>query len=615
MLRLLVPAALLLLAACDGMSAEKPDEGDTGSGDTDSGEPDSGDTDSGGADSGDSDPDSGETDSGDSDPGPDTGPIVLSSDDAVATGDCGEVETICASGGCTLAADLRTVTLAGTVPVAGEGWALRLTDTRVSIGTGNPLDGSSWARTTPFGSQALPADGAYGARIVAGTYDVSLDYDADGSSVERHFPVARDVAFDAGGTYDATLDLHGVSGAITLDGAAVTDPGWLRFEEPSTGGYAWEYVRDGAYVATLPDGAWDVTFTPDDPEVLAEGPYAVGTVVVAGADVTEDLPIDAARVSGTLLLGGAPPDWGSTWAIDFVDEDGARWEAPFVGGQSDWETWLPAGTYAALVESLVVGDGLVVEEGAAFDLADGLLPIVTGAFAVEGAAPDGIWTLQLEDMTTGARATIDSASWSRGVRAGVYDVYARRSSWAEAEVRARIATGVAVAAGDHLVYDLDLAELSGTVTWSGIAPAAGDWWVVLVDDAGETSFFTPSGDAWRATVPVGTYDLYVRTRHTHVDRHFALARGLVVTGDATYTLAVTAHALEGAVTLDGAAPAGFSLYAHDVVTGDTLSGSVRDPGAWDVALPAGVYTFLAALPELDGVDHAVPVATCVRIGG
>lgn len=103
------------------------------------------------------------------------------------------------------------------------------------------------------------------------------------------------------------------------------------------------------------------------------------------------------------------------------------------------------------------------------------------------------------------------------------------------------------------------------------------------------------------------------------DLYVAVARGLVVGGDATYSLQVETYAVGGTALVDGATPDGGTLWAHDEVAGDTVRETFAAGEAeWWTELPAGTWTILGTFVADDwgdGSSHSLPVAVCVGVSG
>lgn len=551
-------------------------------------------------------------------PPDDTAPDDTASPDdtgSVTTAGCEAVTPLCAAGTCTVPVAVETVALSGAFS-PGPGWALRFRATGLTVDPSNPLDGSGYGLETPFASfSTWPTGETYTATGFAGTWDVTVEEARRGdSSPTASFAVAMGVTLAAGSaTLDAALDLHAVSGTVALDGAPLDVPGTVRFENPVTGEYAESRVSGGAFATVLPDGAWDVTYTPDERGTLALGEWPLGTVAVAGGDATFVLELPAVEAAFTVRVGGDVLEGQNegTWPFTFIDADGAKWTVGLPGGRLEWTAWLPEGTYTAVFSAWVMGEDIVVTPEATFDLADGAVPTTPGTLSFSGTDPPFPWSFRLYERALGLDLARDAGAVS--LPPGTYDIYAVGSD--SSGSFAALVAGNYVVTDTPFLLDVPMANASGEVSWDDGTPHD-TWRLLVVDDAGTTSVvYATALGGWDLTLPVGTYDVYAEIdRLFGIDLHVPVARGFALAADTTHDLSVETVEVGVTATLDGAPVEAVALYAHDEDGGDTLATSFTgDPATWSQRLPAGTYTFLAAFSGLEGTAHFVQVVVCGSI--
>ena len=162
----------------------------------------------------------------------------------------------------------------------------------------------------------------YSVRLFTGTYDVTLTTPF-GSTLaalppDADTPLGGPLVVDGDRTLDYDLRVATVTGALTLEGAAVPDSpgltsrGTITFQDrvtSDTTSYAVGATGPGSYSVRLFAGSYNVRFATATGGSLqrlppgARTPLAIGVIV--GGDRTLDYDLRLYTVTGSLTLGGA----------------------------------------------------------------------------------------------------------------------------------------------------------------------------------------------------------------------------------------------------------------------------------------------------------------------
>lgn len=372
-------------------------------------------------------------------------------------------------------------------------------------------------------------------------------------------------------------------------------------------------VAGGRFDAALPDGTWSVQWWPDEPLEVADGGWRFGDVVVDGADRDIDLPIEGVAIGGTLEILGATLGEISEDAVELElwDLDGGVWRVSLRRGEETWATVVPPGVYQAVAGNLGVGQDLVVEGPTQFDLV--YEPVeVPWTFTVDGGAPPDGWYLTLEDRQNGVGTWFAGGAGTLTTHAGTYDV-TLHADVGDGRIDVTLAEGLALT-GAPLALDLPLVDVDAGLRWSGRSMDEGDSVVfVRTDGTGRCRFDASRGQV-SASLPPGTYDVYLGQTLDSSELFTAVARGFVLDEDVEVGFRAQTHAVTLAATLDGVATEAGRLLTHDLATNASVLHE-GEPGLWEVELPAGTYTWTAAWSEVtaDGTEHAVPLGVCVGV--
>lgn len=200
-------------------------------------------------------------------------------------------------------------------------------------------------------------DGAYSARIPAGTWGVSLrPWSNNSGHMYGTIPVVSAVVLETDEVLDLDLTLGLVSGALSLDGEPVPEGACSTIEAQDLETGEWLTVNcpgGPEYSMALPAGTYDIwlglseldsSFMGERPE----GPYAVAESVHVAGDLELDLAATTVLVTGSILYDGEAPAAAAEyddWRLVFTDRRGDRLVWGFEGG-GEWSALLPTGTWS-----------------------------------------------------------------------------------------------------------------------------------------------------------------------------------------------------------------------------------------------------------------------------
>jgi hypothetical protein len=595
----------------------------------------------------------------------DTGPDIADDtgdsgggDTSTDSGDFGLCEPevpLCDGAGCLLSFDLPLGHGGGTVTLDGadfltEEWEVFLSATSADWtpdGPDYPGEPYRFERSNLSSWYSLNVvDGAWSGEMPTGTWDVSLVREGTYGMGER-IPFGP-IAFSDGATVDLHAARHRVDLSVFLGGAALggTSGGviWaLTLEEATTGAIRVVTEDEGAedgVTLYLPTGTWDASITmPTDATGVAQGEWDLGSFTIDG-DAAIRLDSDAVTVGGTATWGGAP--FGADVDVDDTENDDAIYLIDVVTGRTyvvwlddeeAWTTRVPPGTYDVEVHGTVrTMVHLGVDITADDTVVDIDVPLHTlSVGATYGGLPfgaDKVWDAFLvqpgpSDYWDDLSMRESEGRWVADVPEGIWDVfvsYHEQPDYRGTNV-APVRTGVIVAADGTLDVDLVEYTLSGTLTFPEWTFDY-DWELefLSVDERGVVyRSFDTDGD-WSMRVPAGTYDVNLTWGDSDSEEGVTkVARGLVVTEDATLDLHVDAKWVDLWIGLDGEP-------AHDNYEGgwfvwqdlEAVNSQFDFFSRWHeprMLLPHGAYSFQVKYRELYDarISHGMMLGTCLVV--
>ncbi len=461
------------------------------------------------------------------------------------------------------------VTLAGTVSYDGatipdtygasyDEWEITLVETTSGLSYSFALGGGL---------------ASYAVDVYPGTYDVyfRLMYASvmPGGSDDLTL-LDTGIAVTRATTYNVAPVDHTVAGSITYDGATIPDTYGASYDEyelwfvETTSGLSYTYALDGgsaSYALSAYPGTYDVYFRlmydgvvpggSDDWTLLDTG------LVVRGA-TTENLAPTVVTLGGTVSYDGAtiPDTYGASydeWELYLVETTSAlSYSFAVDGGSASYAVDVYPGTYDVyfrlLYASVVPGGSddltlldtdVVVTRATTYGVAP-VVHTVAGAMTYGGATiPDTYgasydeYELWFVEATSGLSYTyaVDggAASYTLSAYPGTYDVYFRLMYTSvvagASDDWTRLETGVVVRGARTLDLAAVVVELSGDITYDGVAipdtyGASYDEYMLQLTEVetGLTYVYDLDGGSAAYTINVypGVYDLSFRLAYAGV---------------------------------------------------------------------------------------------------
>jgi len=436
---------------------------------------------------------------------------------------------------------------------------------------------------------------------------------------------------------DIDLRATTVSGTITINGVAVTDPttrgvgniALLRDKDSALLGTT--SASGGAYATLIFPGTYDLYY----------GRSAAGTgvpnnalaklrsgIVVGASPLELDVDVAATKVSGTVTVNGAAVKAAGEGlgTVSLVNAAGDSVVLADLASSGSYTALVIPGTYDLYYTSLEGGPPLPANTSAKLQggVVVGTSPLslnvdipaatVSATVTINGAAVTGAakgqWGLTLKNAE-GARAQLTTYSAASGARSGLvipgtYDLYwTSTNAEVPGNTAAKIKSGIVVGTSAvSLSVDVPSTTISGTVTLAGAAPSVlinGLTYLTLRGAAGDTvPLPIATAGTYSARVIPGTYDLYFGliggARDGAPRNSAAKLKSAIVVGASPHSLNIDipATSISGTATINGAAIATTAQRAFVLTlqgaAGDTAQlASYPQGGAFSAFVVPGTY--------------------------
>ena len=463
-------------------------------------------------------------------------------------------------------------------------------------GTGGAV--SAGAGGTTGGASAGTA-GSAGTTGAAGAGGTTASAGAGGNGATTGSAGAGGTAGTGTGCLGNNIDLRAttVSGTVTVNGAAITDPttkgaGSLSLRSADDSALlGTTSPAGGSYAALVFPGTYDLYYghSADGTAVPNNALAKLQSGIVVGASPLKlDVNVPATKVSGTVTVnGGAVPNTsdaglGTVSLVNTAGDSvvlastppGGSYSVLVVPGTYDlyysgvaFGPLLPTNTFAKVQSGIVVGTSPLSLNVDVPTRTVSATITINGA-AVTGAAK-GQWTLTLKNAAGDSAQLTTYASttgvYSGRVVPGTYDLYWTGSTAdVPGNTSAKIQSGIVVGTSAvSLSVDVPSTTMSGSATVAGAVSSAlgsGITYLNLRSATGDSVPLTiTTTGTYSARVIPGTYDLYFGTAAAPLNgparNTSAKIRSGIVVGTSALSLNIDipTTTLSGTATLNGAA--------------------------------------------------------------
>ncbi len=524
----------------------------------------------------------------------------------------------CDGGGPDLSINIETRRVSGDLTQVWAGFgtltALRNDGETLSLGSG--LEGARVVLIDRASGDRVAlgesGSGAFDVPVAEGTYDLALEHTGNASESGL-------LILESGISVDASteeLDMFAfesqlLSGSITVGGESVngnTQSFVVLERVPGGDAISLGPTNEDSYSVIVPEGVYDITYVSENRDgVTPENPHIVlQSSVQFGPGGTLDINVPSASINGNLTISGESLslDGYNDFELRLRPENGgSEVLIELQGNDATYKTIVVPGVYDLIYESTSVSSSVplapptVIMEDVHITN-DGTLHIdipsvdIAGDFTVNGEPTpktvydDGFILLRRAggDETILIGRTREQAYFA-SVVPGTYDLIYRSDDRGirmphNTEVVLENAVDVS---GGTLDIDIPAVEITGDFRLNG-HPFPGspfDRAIISVLDR-NTGSLTPIGKTnepgyWTVLVP-GEYDLVYSADNVSVvipiNTSTVIAGDVSFAVDADYTIEVTSHSLDGAITLNGG-PFPTSAYDYGLIRLNPVDGQSR----------------------------------------